>query len=462
MKFTLLTLATVVSMALAAPTAPKLLKLDFSKKSSPVGTTSQDPNAIGGNNDKAAALEAALTNHVVYYLTEITLGTPPQKFEIDLDTGSSDLWVNANGVSGAYNHKLSSTWAKFKDGFGIQYGDKTYAYGDWAYETLGFANSKISKFVFGEATTSTSSEQVFGIGYPKNEASVSNSATSFTYDNFPIRLAKEGLVNTPAYSLYLNDVSTKEGAVLFGAIDKSKFEGKLTVLPTIKESASADKPREFLATLSSIDIEIGGKKINALDKTRHVLLDSGTTLTYLPPQTIKTLAKQLNLINVGNGGYGLTEEQVKALPTDASLDYNLQGAHIRVDIKDLFVPAKNYQDKQLYVKVNGNLEPFYQILAADGGDNGPGEDQPASEAIFIFGDSFLRSAYVVYDLGSDQLAVAQAKFGAGAEDLEEIKAGPNGIPSATPAPSPVWTVNEPIETTVNYNPAPQQLYLAKN
>jgi yapsin 1 len=450
MKFSLVTLTTLCASALAAPTAKKSLKIDFQKQLADSGTTSQDPNQLGGAQGKVPH-EVELTNHVVYYLAEVALGTPPQKFQIDIDTGSSDLWVKADGSPGAYSRNSSSTWSHYADNFYIAYGDQTSASGDWATETLGFADAQIPKFIFGEATSATS-QPVFGIGYSGIEASI-HQPNAFTYDNFPIRLAKEGFVNTPAYSLYLNDFAAKTGSVLFGAVDKSKIDGSLTILPTIKDQTTDSKPKEFLVTLNSIDINVNGTTTNALDKTRHVLLDSGTSLTYLPPQTTRTIAQKFQLLQV-SGGWGLTKKQVDALPDTATLDYNLQGAHVGVKVKDLFTLGKNYLNQQLYIEYNGVREPFYQILIADGGDRGPGNDEPVELAKFIFGDSFLRSAYVVYDIGADKIAVSQAKFGSGsAEDLADIQIeDKGGIPAAIAASDPVWTQNAPIETSVNYNP----------
>lgn len=56
-----------------------------------------------------------------------------------------------------------------------------------------------------------------------------------------------------------------------------------------------------------------------------------------------------------------------------------------------------------------------------------GEDGP-----ILLGDTFLRSAYVVYDLDNKQIALAQTKFNATASpNILEIQSGTNGIPSVT-------------------------------
>lgn len=47
----------------------------------------------------------------------------------------------------------------------------------------------------------------------------------------------------------------------------------------------------------------------------------------------------------------------------------------------------------------------------------------------LLGDTFLRSAYVVYDLDNNEVSMAQTKFNSNQENVQEIKAGPRGVPS---------------------------------
>jgi hypothetical protein len=81
-------------------------------------------------------------------LTSVTIGTPPQKLTLQIDTGSSDLWVEFAGssfcesegnpcsASGTYDNTTSSTYDYLNSLFDIQYGDSTQAVGDYATETF--------------------------------------------------------------------------------------------------------------------------------------------------------------------------------------------------------------------------------------------------------------------------------------------------------------------------------------
>ena len=47
------------------------------------------------------------------------------------------------------------------------------------------------------------------------------------------------------------------------------------------------------------------------------------------------------------------------------------------------------------------------------------------------GDTFLRSAYVVYDLTNNEISVAETNFNATSSNIQEIASGTSGVPGAT-------------------------------
>jgi len=49
----------------------------------------------------------------------------------------------------------------------------------------------------------------------------------------------------------------------------------------------------------------------------------------------------------------------------------------------------------------------------------------------VLGDTFLRSAYVVYDLENNRISLAPTVFNATASNVKEIASGPDGVPGAT-------------------------------
>lgn len=449
-------LAALMALANAAPASntgstPGTLKLDFTKRIDSIATSqhsSPDPNSPYNPGKAGSTPQAILKNHIIYYDTEITLGTPPQKFTVDLDTGSSDLWVNANGSAGSFDSKKSSTYKDYKPGFSITYLDGSEASGDWVKDTIGFGGATIPQFTFAAATTVGSTLQVFGIGYMTNEASDNPGAQTgdtFEYDNFPIALTKNGIINTPAFSLYLDTIDSTSGSVLFGGVDTSKFSGNLAILKTIPPE-NQTKPREFLVTLDSVDVSVNGKNTNALDKTRQVMFDSGSTLTYLPGESYNTLMSALGLFDDDHYGPGTSKAHIDQLKADkAVVSYKFQGHKIEVPVETLFYPSVDTGGNDVYFTKNGKTERYYSFLVANG--DFLNIFGAADQASFVFGDSFLRAAYVVYDIGADVIAIAQADYSKTGSSIEPIQKGASGIPSAVPATGTTWSVNHPITTS---------------
>ena len=83
----------------------------------------------------------------------VTIGTPPQPIALQLDTGSSDIWVqvpysqlcqsrgNPCAASGTYDNSSSSTYLYVNSLFNISYGDGTQALGDYGTETFAIGGS---------------------------------------------------------------------------------------------------------------------------------------------------------------------------------------------------------------------------------------------------------------------------------------------------------------------------------
>ena len=78
----------------------------------------------------------------------VTIGTPGQKLALQIDTGSSDIWVevpesrlcqlrtNPCAITGTYENTTSSSYKYVNGLFSIQYADNTQAVGDYATETF--------------------------------------------------------------------------------------------------------------------------------------------------------------------------------------------------------------------------------------------------------------------------------------------------------------------------------------
>lgn len=410
--------------------SPGTLQLDFNVKRSYEALRPRDLDLL--SRDTSDTLEVPLTNRFTYYNVEIELGTPAQKFNVLIDTGSSDLWVidssneycasnkeqlsSGNYIdcsrSGTFDSSASSTWNKNNSLFYIKYGDGTVAEGDWGTDTLTIEGTTITNMSFGLGSVTNSSLGILGVGYATNEATVGIDNDPYTYRNLPLRLVDEGLINIPAFSLWLNDLNADTGSILFGGVDHAKYDGNLIKVPVLVGSRSK-VPTAFLVALDSLTFESDNVNVDVLGgNPMAALLDSGTSLSYFPESVAKQIIEeQFDGLYYSRLGY-----YIQACDFPGNLVYNFSGATITVPFSSFLFPIVSSSGKAATSK-DGQPVCAIGIL-------------PFSSSFALLGDTFLRNAYVVYDLKNNEIALAQAKLNQTDSNIEAIV---SNIPSATPA-----------------------------
>lgn len=160
-----------------------------------------------------------VANSLRRYLINMTIGTPPQPFSIQLDTGSSDIWipsVDSNAcieeqefcqVYGQYDASLSSTYVEYAHGFEISYEDNSAVAGDYINETLAIGNIVIKDLTMGLALQASRPFGIMGVGYDADE-SIAATHPEDIYPNIVAQMKAQGIIKTLSYSLWLNDLST--------------------------------------------------------------------------------------------------------------------------------------------------------------------------------------------------------------------------------------------------------------
>ena len=163
----------------------------------------------------------ALANSLHRYLINMTVGTPGQPFSVQLDTGSSDIWIpsvdsdaceqeeQACKEFGQFDSSASSSYVDDTGvgQFEIQYQDNSAVTGDYINETLTIGNTVIKNMRMGLALQATRPFGIMGIGYDADESIAATSPTD-VYPNVVAQLKAQGFINTLGYSLWLNDLST--------------------------------------------------------------------------------------------------------------------------------------------------------------------------------------------------------------------------------------------------------------
>ncbi|KAE8365326.1 aspartic peptidase domain-containing protein [Aspergillus caelatus] len=391
----------------------------------------------GGLKKRDSTLNLPLINYYdSFYILNLTLGTPAQQFAVALDTGSSDLWVNVANSSycssrtdpckpfGLYDPDASSTYKSLDVDFNATYGDGTNAYGYYATDKLGLGDVHVDDMQFGVAESTTITQGIVGVSYD----TLTDEATSEgkTYANLPQALVNSGAIKSPAYSLWLNDPQASRGSILFGGVNKAKYKGELQTIPIVRTI----RGYSYLAvTLTGFSVEHGKESDDySTQMPIVVLLDSGTTLTYLPDSLVEELYKKFDATFLEDDGLAYVDCDL--MEKDYTVNFDFSGATISVGISELVL--------------NAVAEDFPEGTCAFGVV--PGGD--GLDAMYILGDTFLRSAYVVYDLGNNEVSLANTNFSPGKDDILEIGTGTSAVPGATPVESPVTSATVASATDI--------------
>lgn len=311
---------------------------------------------------------------------------------------------------GSYETGNSNSWSKNDSApaFYIQYADGTSATGVWGQDTITFGDTNVTDLSFAVVNHSDSAFGVLGIGLPGLESTYSSAYenTPYMYENLPIRLLRQGIINKNAYSLYLNSAQASTGSLLFGAVDKAKYLGQLQTVPIVNIYKGVYKnPIRLDITMSGLSFESSGQNESISSTSYPALLDSGTTLTYFPKSLLERVASLLSASY--ESSFGMYRLSCNFNTDNAYIVFNFSGVRIRVPLSELIVTSRSYCFLGIMPQASSNRGTSYAVL----------------------GGNFLRSAYVVYDLDDYTISLAQANH-SNEEDIEIIQ---NLIPDAVSA-----------------------------
>ncbi|ERS99734.1 hypothetical protein HMPREF1624_03098 [Sporothrix schenckii ATCC 58251] len=376
------------------------------------------------------------------YFATCKIGTPQQTLTLQLDTGSSDIWVPSSSASvcassegcslGSFNSDDSSTFVVVgKDEFSISYVDGSHSDGSYFTDVFTIGGSTVTNMTMGLGQSTDINFGLVGIGYKTDEAIVSTTQSlSSAYNNLPLVMVQEGVIKTNAYSLWLNDLEASTGNLLFGGIDTDKYKGDLTKINVYKDP-NTNTFTSFIVALTSVNA-VSTSGDDALTSTAFpvpVVLDSGTTLSYVPQDMAEEIWKEV-------GAEYDAEVQLAVIPCSMASS----GGHFTFGFGGTNGAT-----------IDVGMDELVLDIATSSGPGGPGgptfssgrfKGQSACEfgiqnssEPYLLGDTFLRSAYVVYDLVNNQIALGQTNFNATSSNIVAFASSGAPIPSATAAPS---------------------------
>jgi hypothetical protein len=315
-----------------------------------------------------------------------------------------------------------------------------------------------------------------------------------TYPNIIDDMVTQDLINTRAYSLWLDDLGRSSilsraksqflpkfsrheygnGAVQ--GYDTNKCTGEIMALE-IHPDANSGKANTMTVAWNSLSITNpdGSKLLTSANFTSPAVLDSGTSCIALPASIFDDVANWSGVINVADYGY-LIRCNVSGYP--GTLDYGFGGSKgpiISVKYAEIAIPIYTQDGTQvtfsdgsyacefplwpavrngfwslsgrstLYHTPSGYVEEIIANYAVCLGAFGMFSVTDGEE--IFFGDTFLRSVYVVYDLEDKRTGLAPTKFGSTASNIVEIVKGggfgDSSIASSVRVPQPSTEIAAP-------------------
>ncbi|KAI8067014.1 rhizopuspepsin 2 precursor [Gilbertella persicaria] len=295
------------------------------------------------------------------YYGVVGIGTPEQKFKLDFDTGSSDLWIASTLCSSCssqnqYDPSSSSTYKADGRSWSISYGDGSTASGILGTDTVNLGGLKIAHQTIELAKRESSSfssgpnDGLLGLAF---DTITTVSGINTPFDN----LVDQGLISSPVFGVYLGKASNGGGGeYVFGGYDSSKFSGSLKTVPI-------DNSQGFWG-ITVDGLSIGGQDVA---DSFSGILDTGTTLFLMTDDNADAVAEAYGATDNGDGTYTISCDTSSFDP----LVFTINGATFEVPGSDLV-----YEN-------DGST--CYASFGKGGLDQA------------ILGDTFLKNNYVVFN-----------------------------------------------------------------
>ncbi|KAL1408676.1 hypothetical protein Q8F55_005489 [Vanrija albida] len=323
-----------------------------------------------------------------FYTTEVAVGTPPQIFEIHIDTGSANFYVFDSSCAGAeckkdklYNSKASATFIDLPDlgTSNLTFGTG-FSYGHWGADTVQMAGYSVTDLVFLRASEHdttyalTNITGIMGMGWQGLSA---QKHTPFWQALAPQwkdkrmgfyigRVSSLNIADTPDQTSAAISTAQGGGLMTLGGISDALIAGDITYVPLI----ALDFWRIPMDQITLNDYTHNPEGANT------AIIDTGSSVIMGPSASVAQLyanipgAKQMTDPGM-EGYYNFPCSQV----TNISLSLQFGGASYAVNPVDMVRSRTGDSCTGSIMAMNVSSNARFQ---------------------WIIGDSFLKNVYTVF------------------------------------------------------------------
>ncbi|KAF8508679.1 aspartic peptidase A1 [Hysterangium stoloniferum] len=332
----------------------------------------------GDMNEQAGHTSVPLTDYMnAQYFATIEIGSPPQKFKVVLDTGSSNLWVPSSKCYSlacffhpTYEASASHTYKKNGTKFEISYVSGSLA-GYVSNDQVTIGDITITEQDFAEATKEPGLTFLFGqfdgiLGLGYDTIAVNGMVPPF------YNMVQQKLVSEPVFSFRLGNSEADGGEAVFGGIDSNHFKGDIHYVPVRRKAY-------WEVELESVKF---GDEVLELENT-GAAIDTGTSLIALPTDVAGIINAQIGAEQNWLGIYTVPCESIPRLP---DLSFKFGGKYFKLKASDYILDLQGTCISS-FTGIDINL-PW--------------------GSLWIIGDVFLRKYFTVYDLGNNTVGFAES------------------------------------------------------
>ncbi|KAH8999035.1 acid protease [Lactarius akahatsu] len=359
MRFSVLSLSFVLYVATAFAARFPIKKISKHTLQPRFGTGSVSafsPHVLASSSNLSPDKSDLSTINDMIYTTNVRIAYSCVDYSVQIDTGSSDLWIKGLTSPLPNTNQTSTTY------------NLTYGLG-WAYGHISYSSVQFS----GTPTLDYGSNGIIGLGFTSLSTidalinkTGSSSGRSLLYNLFSDNPREPNFI---AFSLQrsTNPTNDTEGTFLIGELDPDYTAvNETSPIPTFPITG----PRRWTVLIEAI--LVGNSVIpmtttvpNAPSNRAVALLDSGTSYSYASPE-------------VSNAIYG-----------------NIPGAQLDSQTGLWSVPCNVEIDAAIQINTNDPGTCVGSFISQDMSAVAPAADN----FDMILGDNVLRSVYSVYDFG---------------------------------------------------------------